>query len=117
MNFARLFNSLSFVTRFVRRFGSLTPFGSLVSPILAPLAELVADGVRAFFNGLAIVFRNPTVILVVLAAMGYGYASGGAGSKDEIAALKTQVAQLQRVKRCTPQKVTSPPSLWDSIVR
>ena len=80
-------------------------------------AELIADAIRAFFNGLAIVFRNPTVLLVMLAAMGYGYFNGYGTSKAEVAKLTAEVAQLRKVKRCAAPAVRtkSPPSMWDSI--
>lgn len=117
MNLARATRSLAFLTTFARRFTKLTPFGALLSPMLGAVAELIADAIRAFFNGLAIVFRNPTVLLVVFAAMGYGYFNGYGTSKAEVAKLTAEVAQLRKIKRCAAPAVRtkSPPSMWDSI--
>lgn len=118
MNLSAITKSLTFLTRFARRFTTLTPFGALLSPMLGAASELIADAIRAFFNGLAVVFRNPTVLLVVFAAMGYGYFNGHASNAAALSRANAEIARLAKIKRCAaPKPTTSTPSMWDSIFR
>lgn len=117
MNLSAIVKSLSFLTGFARRFTALTPFGALLSPMLGAAAELIADGVRAFFNGLAVVFKNPTVLIVVFVAMGYGYAQGYGVAGDKLSRANAEIVRLAKIKRCTAPTLSTPVSIWDSIFR
>ena len=118
MKLTRIVQSLGFVSRFVRRFTALTPFGAILAPTLGALSELIADAIRGFFNGLALAFKNPTVLIVVFVAMGYGYFNGYVAKADALEKANAEIVKLRQIKRCrAPAKSTEPPNMWDSIFR
>jgi hypothetical protein len=117
VNLAAAFKSLSFLTGFVKRFGSLGPIGGLIAPTLGAVSELVADAIRAFFNGLAVVFKHPTVLIVVFVAMAWGYYNGHGSTAAQLKAANDRIAYLSKIKRCPAPKTTVAPSMWDSIFK
>jgi len=113
VNLATAVKSLSFLTGFAKRFATLTPFGALLSPMLGAAADLIADAVRAFFAGLAVVFKNPTVLIVVFVAMGYGYFNGHGAVSAKLAQANAEIVRLAKIKKCAAKPVASTPSVFD----
>lgn len=117
MNFASAFKSLSFIASFLKKFTTLTPIGALIAPTLGAIADLIADAVRGFFNGLALALKNPTVLIVVFVAMGYGYFNGYAAQKSAVAKANAEIARLAKIKRCAVPAQTPERTMWDSFFR
>ena len=75
-NLSSALSALAFVRKLASGLGIFSPIASVLGPLFGGLAQLATKLVEAFFKGLAVILGNPSTIVVLMVALGYGYFKG-----------------------------------------